>query len=52
VVSPNITYETLTFVDVSEQTVLMFVLTAHSEQQLKASTPALTSLLGSLRVEN
>ena len=52
VVSPNITYETLTFVDVSEQTTLMFVLTAHSEPQLKASTPALMSLLGSLRVEN
>ena len=50
IVSDNTIHETISFLDGSDQIVLMVVLTCNSEKQLSESTPALTSLLSSFRV--
>ncbi len=47
IVSNNIVHETISFLDVSDQAVLMVVLTSHNEQELIDASPSFTSLVKS-----
>lgn len=52
IVSDNTIHETISYLDASDQVVVMVVLACHSESQLKESTPALLSLLASFRIQS
>jgi hypothetical protein len=52
IVSDNTIHETISYLDASDQVVVMAVLACHSESQLKESTPALMALLTSFRAQS
>ena len=49
IVSDNTIHEKITYIDASDQVVVMVVLACHNDSQLKESSPALLSLLESFR---
>lgn len=52
IVSDSAIHETISYLDASDQVVVMAVLTCHSESELKESTTALMSLITSFRVQS
>lgn len=51
IVSKKTMHETINYLDVSKQVIIMVALAGHSKAQRKAATPALMSLLASFRAE-
>jgi hypothetical protein len=51
IVSDNTIHETISYLDASDEVVVMAVLACHSESQLKESMSALTSLISSFHVQ-
>jgi antitoxin component YwqK of YwqJK toxin-antitoxin module len=52
IVSDNIIYETISFINTSDQLTFMTVLTCHSESQLKESTAALLKIVSSFHTQS
>lgn len=50
IVSDNTIHEAISYIDASDQVIVMVVLACHSKKQLTESTPALVSLTSSFRV--